>query len=468
VLTGSKIQNQILKREKMKQVDVLVIGGSAAGIVAATTARNFYPGKQVTLVRKENKMLVPCGIPYMFGTLDTSEKNVVPDMVLENGKIDLAIGEAVSVHQENKTCTLEDGSKIGFEKLIFATGSSPVRPQWLQGIDLENVFFIPKNKEYLDNESRIFADCKKVVVIGGGFIGVEMADELVKAGKDVTIVELLPHVLSLAFDKELASRAEEALLARGVKLTCGKKVQKILGETKVTGVALDDGTVLDTDAVILSVGYHPNSDLAKEAGLAVNKMGFIKVDEYMRTDNPDIFAVGDCAEKFSFITRTPKRTMLASTACAEARIAGMNLYKLSTVRAFNGTISIFCTAIGEDAFGAAGVTEDLAKERGFEVITGMFEGIDCHPGSLPGTHKQLVKLIASKDSGIILGGEVFGGRSVGELTNLIGFIVQNRMTVEGVLTSQIGTHPLLTGPPTAYALIKAAEMIAIKRNSYLS
>ncbi len=451
----------------MKKADVLVIGGSAAGIVAATTSRNFYPDKKVVLIRKEKKVLVPCGIPYMFGTLGSSDKNIMPDKILENGDIELIIDEAVSVDQENKTCTLTEGSIIGFEKLIVATGSSPVRPQWLAGIDLKNVFIIPKEKEYLDKESLILGDCKKVVVIGGGFIGVEMADELVKAGKDVTIVELLPHVLSLAFDAELASRAEDALIARGVKVCSGKKVNKIIGEGKVTGVLLDNGEVLDTDAVILSVGYEPNSQLAQEAGLAINKFGFIKVDEYMKTENPDIFAVGDCAEKFSFITRTLKRTMLASTACAEARIAGMNLFKLSTVRSFNGTISIFCTAIGKDAFGSAGVTEDLAKERGFEVITGMFEGIDCHPGSLPDTHSQIIKLIASKDSGIILGGEVFGGKSVGELTNLIGFIIQNKMTVEGVLTSQIGTHPLLTGPPTTYALIKAAEVIAIKRNKYI-
>lgn len=449
----------------MKQVDVLVIGGSAAGIVAATTSRNFYPEKKVAVVRKEEKMLVPCGIPYMFGTLQSSDKNIVPDMVLHNSDIELILGEAVSVDKENKTCTLADQTAISFDKLVFATGSSPLQPQWLEGTDLENVFFIPKEKEYLDREAKTFAACNKVVVIGGGFIGIEMADELVKAGKDVTIVELLPHVLSLAFDEELASRAENALIARGVKVICGKKVKKILGEGKVcAGVLLDNGEILTTDAVILSVGYSPNSNLAKEAGLTVNKMDFIKVDEYMRTEHPDIFAVGDCAEKFSFITRTPKRTMLASTACAEARIAGMNLFKLSTVRSFNGTISIFCTAIGEDAFGAAGVTEDLAKERGFDVLTGMFEGIDRHPGSLPDTHKQIVKLIASKDSGIILGGEVFGGKSVGELTNLIGFIIQNRMTVEGILTSQIGTHPLLTGPPTAYPLIKAAEVIAIKRH----
>jgi NADPH-dependent 2,4-dienoyl-CoA reductase/sulfur reductase-like enzyme len=447
----------------MKQIDVLVIGGSAAGIVAATTARSFYPEKSVTLVRKEEKVLVPCGIPYMFGTLGGSEKNVVPDQVLAGAGVDLVVGEVVLIDQEKKICGLADGSTLQFEKLVFATGSSPVHPGWLEGADLANVFFIPKNKEYLDRQSVELESCRKVVVIGGGFIGVEMADELVKAGKEVIIVELLPHVLSLAFDEELATKAEDALRKRGVKIICGRKVQKIQGDEKVSAVLLDDGETLDADAVILSVGYQPNSELAQSAGLAVNEIGFIRVNEYMRTENPDFFAVGDCAEKFSFITRTPKRTMLASTSCAEARIAGMNLYKLSTVRSFTGTLSIFCTAIGDEAFGAAGVTENLANERGFEIVTGMFEGIDRHPGSLPDTHVQIVKLIASLDSGIILGGEVYGGASVGELTNLIGFIIQNRMTVDAVLTSQIGTHPLLTAPPTAYPLIKAAENIARKR-----
>jgi len=346
---------------------------------------------------------------------------------------------------------------------VIATGSTPIRPSWLKGADMQNVFTIPKDKEYLDNFKACLGGFKKVVVVGGGFIGVEMADECNKAGKDVTLVEMMPHVLSLAFDPEFAIQAEDVLKGRGVKVKTGISVKEITGDKHVTGVALSTGETLDADAVILSIGYRPNSTLARKSGFEINKLGFIRVNEYMRTDNPDIFAIGDCAAKSSFITRTSKPTMLASTACAEARIAAMNLYKLSTVRLFGGTISIFCTAIGDTAFGAAGVTENLARERGFDILTATFEGLDRHPGSLPDTHKQIVKLIVSKESGIILGGGVSGGTSVGELTNTIGFIIQNRMTIDALLTAQIGTHPLLTGPPTAYPLIKAAELIAKKR-----
>ena len=135
---------------------------------------------------------------------------------------------------------------------------------------------------------------------------------------------------------------------------------------------------------------------------------------------------------------------------------------MSSVKTFSGTIAIFSTAIGDTGFGAAGLTEAQATKEGFEIITGFFEGIDKHPGALPGTHKQFVKLIVARDSGVILGGEVVGGLSAGEIVNIIGLAIQNRMTVSSILTAQVGTHPLMTAPPTAYPLIKAAECIVRK------
>jgi len=449
----------------MENTDVLVIGGSAAGIVAATTGKAFHQNKKVVLLRKEETVLVPCGIPYIFGSLENSNQNAVPDAVLTNAGVELKIGEAVFLDQENKICKIADGSEIQFEKVVIATGSEPAIPDWLKGADLENVFIVPKRKKYLDQFSKKLEQFRKIVILGGGFIGVEIADELNKSNKDITIVEMLPHVLSLAFDPELAIKAQDTLEARGVHVRSNSRVKELDGDKKVSKVILSTGETIDADAVILSTGYRPNVSLAQKAGLKIDEIGFIKVDEYMRTANKDFFAVGDCAEKHSFITSSLKGIMLASTACAEARIAGMNLYKLSTLRSFNGNISIFCTCIGETAFGAAGVTETLACEKGFDVITGTFEGMDKHPGTLPGAHKQIVKLIVACESGVILGGEVIGGESTGELTNLIGLMIQNRMTVDSLLTFQIGTQPLLTAPPTAYPLIKAAEAVAMQCRS---
>ena len=442
----------------MGKTDVLVIGSSAAGLVAATTGKRVYPDKKITVVTLMSKTLIPCGIPYIFGSVEKSDNDLLPaEKIFEANGIEFIVDEVLSINREKKEVTLKGGGSIGYDKLVLGTGSLPNRPGWLKGADLKNVYTVPKDKEYLDEMQANLSKAKKIVVIGGGFIGVEISDELNKTGKEVILIEKLPHVLSLAFDEDISTIAEALLKTRGVNVMSDLSVSEIYGHGGAEGVLLDNGTKIEADAVILSLGYHPNTKMAEKAGLSLTNNGFIRVDEYMRTADCDIFAVGDCAEKRDFVTRKLCPIMLASTACAEARIAGMNLYKLSAIKTFSGTISIFSTAIGDTGFGVAGLTENVARGEGFDIITGKFEGIDRHPGTLKDTHKQFVKLIVGKESGVILGGEVLGGLSIGELTNTIGLIIENRMSINSLLTAQIGTHPLLTASPAGYPLIKAAE-----------
>ena len=442
------------------ETDVLVIGGSAAGIVAAMVGKGCYSDKEFLVLRNQPAALVPCGIPYTFGSLESSDKDAISDGIYDKAGIKLVVDEATELDVEKKVCRTAAGGSIKFDRLVLATGSVPYVPGWLPGTDLKNVFTIPKDKRALDTIITTLADCTQVVVIGGGFIGVEVSDEIRKRGKEVTIVELLPHVLGRAFDAEIAARAEELLTTRGIRLKTGVGVKALHGENgKVGEVELQTGERIPADAVILAMGYRPNTQLAAKAGLPLNKMGFIHVDEYMRTSHPDVFAVGDCAEKRDFVTRKPSGVMLASTATSEARVAGANLYRLSVVKTFSGTIAIFSTAIGDTAFGAAGLTEAAARQEGFDIVTGSFTGVDKHPGTMPNAHSQTVKLVVARESGVILGGEVMGGASAGELTNLIGFAIENKMSVNSLFTAQIGTHPLLTAPPTAYPLIKAAEEV---------
>jgi pyruvate/2-oxoglutarate dehydrogenase complex dihydrolipoamide dehydrogenase (E3) component len=146
-------------------------------------------------------------------------------------------------------------TEISFEKLVLATGSIPVVPKWLKGTDLNNVFIIHKNKVYLAEMLIKLKDCKKIVTVGGGFIGVEMSDELNKKNKDVTLVEILPNILGLAFDKELAVEAEQILQDRGVKIKTGIGVKEIVGDKKVSSVLLNNSEKIQADAVILSMGY---------------------------------------------------------------------------------------------------------------------------------------------------------------------------------------------------------------------
>ncbi|MCK5130020.1 MAG: FAD-dependent oxidoreductase, partial [Clostridiales bacterium] len=164
----------------MKQTDVLVIGGSAAGLVSAMTTKANNNKKSVTLIRKEEKVMIPCGIPYIFGTIGTSDKNILPDAGLIKLGIDIIVDEVLSVDMESKTAKTKKGQVILYDKLILGTGSVPITPAWLDGVDKDNVFTIPKSKVYLDDLHKKIENVKKISVIGAGFIGVEVADELNK------------------------------------------------------------------------------------------------------------------------------------------------------------------------------------------------------------------------------------------------------------------------------------------------
>jgi NADPH-dependent 2,4-dienoyl-CoA reductase/sulfur reductase-like enzyme len=258
------------------KTDVLVIGGSAAGLVAGTAAKYFHPDKSVMVVRKEEKVMIPCGIPYIYGTVGTSDKNILPDAGLIGLGVTIRVDTVTDLDTKEKTVSTESGEQITYDKLILATGSQPSIPKWLKGTHLKNVFTIPKDKVYLDKLQQDLKGMKKIVIVGAGFIGVEVADELRKAGYEVTLVEKLPAILSLAFDRELADAAAEQLTAGGVVIRAGTGIQEILGKDKVTGALLDDGETLDADAVILSLGYLPNTELAQKAGMELNKFGFIR------------------------------------------------------------------------------------------------------------------------------------------------------------------------------------------------
>lgn len=441
----------------VKKADVAIIGGSAAGPMAGISCRRRYPEKSVILIRKEEQVLVPCGIPYIFGTLGSVEKNLVPEAMLAKNGIELIKDEVVDIDREKKSVAIDGGDVVGYEKLVLATGSVPVVLP-ISGLDKENVFIAKKDAAYLRKVLDAINSAKDIVIIGGGFIGVEFADEC-KKNRDcnVTIVEVLPYCLQLALDEEFCREAGEVLAERGIKALVNKKVEAILGDNKVSGVRLADGEELKADVVIVGVGTTPNTELAQKAGFQIGPTRAIRVDRYMRTltDN-DIFACGDCAEKFSFSSGRLSRLMLASIATAEARIAGANLF--DTRYSNRGAIGIFSTVIGERAFGSAGLSEAAARREGFDVVIGQSVAPDRHPGSIPGATPTKVKLVFSRDNGLLLGGGASGGKGVGELINVISACIQSNMTAYDVSLFQMGTQPCLTASPVVYPLVDAAEL----------
>ena len=438
----------------MKQADVLILGG-ISGIAAGISCRQHYPDKKVILVRKEGTVLIPCGIPYIYGTVGGPQNNVIPDGLLEKNGIELIKGEAVEVNREKKIVTLKDNESISYEKLIFATGSLPLIPA-IPGVEKKNVFSVKKEFDYLAGLLDEMRSIKNLVIIGGGFIGVEFADECRKGRNiNVTVIETLPHCLQTAMDNEFCTEAETKLTEAGVKILTNAKVEAIIGDDTVTAVKLSGGTEIKADMVILGIGAIPNTELAKKAGLRLGVKNAIKVNRYMQSHtDPDIFACGDCAEKQSFFTGRTIGIMLASIATSEARIAGANLY--SPVHQNPGVISAFSTMINGRAFGVVGLTERAARQAGINYVLGTAEATDTHPGGMPASSLIKVKLVFAKYTGELLGGSISGGKTVGEMVNLLSAAIMHRMTANDIYQFQMGTHPALTPSPIAYPIVNAA------------
>jgi NADH oxidase (H2O2-forming) len=445
-------------RDVMKKADVVIVGGSAGGIEAAITARKQYPSKSVIVVRKEEKALVPCGIPYIMGTLGSADKDVMPATLL--GDAELIIDEAISIDREAKSVATAGGETIGYDRLVLATGSRPVVPP-IPGADLSNVFTIRKEIDYLEQLQGALKQAKDVVIVGGGFIGAEFADECRKMGRDVTVVELLEHCLYLNCDEDFCIRIEDKMKEVGVKVNTTCRVKSIVGDKKVDYVECEKGLRFQADVVILAIGVAPNTELARDAGLEIGEQKGIWVDQYMITSDPNIFAIGDCAEKFCFFTGKPTATRLASVATREARIAGANLFQ-SRRRRNNGTIGVFGTMIADAATGVAGLTERGARELGFDLVIGEAAAVDRHPGAMPGARELRVKLIFDRNSARLIGGEACGGVTAGEIANVMAQAISGRMTWDDMAVAQIGTHPALTASPLVYQIVNAAEEAVAK------
>jgi len=378
-----------------QSTDVLIMGGSAAGLATANSINAWYPGKKVTIVRNVSYTVVPCGIPYIYGYLNLVEKNKISDDGFINKGFDFIIGNVIDVDRNKQIAKFADGSEMNYEKLVIAVGSDPVLPP-IEGINLENVFPIRKDLDYLQNLGQALEGIKDVVVIGGGFIGIEMAEQIkLKGDYNITLVEALPHCLLLSCEEEAGIKVEQELDKMGINIRTGISAKAILGTDKVEGVKLSTGEDIKADIVILGIGSKPDTDLAEKMDLKVDKKMGVIVDEYMRTSDKNIFACGDCTTKFSAITGKPAPIRLASVAAAEGMIAGSNLYDLK--RKTRGAVGAFATRVGNVSVGAAGLTEKMCIDNNVDYYVGEITSPDRHPGSLPGcTPDTKVKLIFNK------------------------------------------------------------------------
>jgi len=232
--------------------DVVVIGGSAAGLIAAKTAKLTHKGKSVLIIRKEEISLVPCGIPYIFSTLNNIDENKMGIDPIKKLGVDFLIEEVLSVDVKEKKVKTS-GNEVTYEKLIFATGSNPFVPP-IKGADLGGVYTIAKEYEYLKSIMKPLSDAKNVIVIGAGFIGVEVGDELRKEGKNVTLVEALDRVLPMALDEDISELVAAKLKDQGMDIRTGHTVSELKGEnSRIKSVVFQNGTEIPADAETVSL-----------------------------------------------------------------------------------------------------------------------------------------------------------------------------------------------------------------------
>ena len=441
----------------MKSCDVLVLGASAAGIAAGNAVKAYYPEKSVMLFRNVEKTVVPCGIPYVYGELKDIEKDVIPDESATSSGAELYTDEAVDGDLKEKVIKFASGEEVKYDKLILGLGSHPFVPP-LPGRDLKNVFTVQKDVNVMQNIFDAVNKSTNIVVIGGGFIGVEMGEQFNKIpGKNVTIVEMLPHCLLLAMEEEFAVMAENKLKDAGINVLTNASAKAINGTDTVESVELASGEKLPADMVLIGIGAAANVDLAQKLGLEVDmKMG-IQVDKYMQTSNPDVLAAGDCAAKVSFITGKPAPVRLASIASEEGLMAGYNTYASDKI-AMKGAVGAFGTKIGDRVFAAAGFTTGMCKMNNVEYYEGNFVGPDRHPAAFDDvTMDTKVKVIFRKSDDKLIGGDATGNLQAVEMANVISACIQAGYTVKDLATTQFATHPRLTGSPLGNHVCWAAE-----------
>ncbi len=457
---------------------VLVVGGVACGPKVASRLKRIKPEAEITIIEKGDLLSYgACGLPYYVEGLFSDIGHLVntPAGVPRNpeffksvkGVSVRSLCEATRILREEKQLevkNLSDGTieRLEYDKLVLATGGSPFSPP-IPGMSLENVSFMthPRDAESMPRDIAR-KHLGHTVIVGAGFIGIEMAGALIEYGVDVTMVEMMDQVMPGVLDADIALLGANHLKENGVNLVLGEKVMGLEGDTKVTGVRTDK-QLIPADMVLIAVGTRPNMKLAQEAGLACG-VG-ITVNEYGQTSDPDIYAGGDCAST-QYIQpgyKDPLYVPLGSTANKVGRIIANNIAGMKVP--FGG---ISCSSIVkafEITLGRTGLGEKQVKALGIDYITGVCAGPD-RPHYMPGAQQIIIKMIASKSDHKVLGVQITGKGDVSKRLDVAATVIRFGGTLEELTDIDFGYAPPYAPPldplaVAAHLLINKLDGIAI-------
>ncbi|MDW5300613.1 MAG: FAD-dependent oxidoreductase [Sedimentibacter sp.] len=435
---------------------VVIIGGGVAAKAFAIASLQINKDYEYTMIRNNERSPIPCGIPYSIGTLKDSTDNLSPDKEMIDEGLKLLIDDVNVINRANKTVETKNNGSFPYDKLVIATGSNPVVPPF-PGKELSGIYTIEKDLDKIVSLKKEVESANSIVIVGGGFIGVELADEISKfKDKKITLVELAPHCLSVAFEPNYSTEIENILRNKGVDIRTGISVQGFKGDKKVSSVEVSTGESLDADLVFLVIGASPNSAIAQACGLECDERKAVKVDAQQRTSDPDIMAIGDCASKVDLYTNGTSNIRLASIAAKEGRNAAYHLNNGKEILNPVGITNLFSTAVSGKYFGATGMTKQQAQNSGYSVIEIGVNEFNRHPGKLPGAAKYESKFFFSKDDLLLLGAQISGNEQVAEMVNVIGIAIQNKAYAKDLYAYNYGSHPMGTTSPNKYIIHQAA------------
>lgn len=428
---------------------LVVIGGDAAGMSAASQARKLKGPDELEILafeRGHHTSFSACGIPYFVGeVVDDIDALVVrkPEEFRERQSIDVRIRhEVIGIDLDERRVhvrDLENGSDFeeGFDQLLIATGAQPIRPS-LPGVDSRGVFGVQVLDDGVEIERFIESERpKKAVVVGGGYIGLEMAEAFVMRGLQVTLVELAPQPMS-ALDPDMGELVAEAIEKLGVTVKTGEGVTAFGSENGAVRSVVTDSGELDVDIVVLGLGARPNSELAEEAGIAIGVSGGIKVDRRLHTEVDGVWAAGDCTEKFHLVSRRPVAIALGTHANKEGRAAGINIG--GGYETFPGVVGTAVTKVCGIEVARTGLKEAEAEEAGFEFLTATTDST-TRAGYFPGASDIKTKLIVEKRSGRLLGAQILGEEGAAKRIDVLATALWNEMTVDDMLNMDLSYAP---------------------------
>lgn len=425
---------------------IIIVGGVAGGATAAARLRRLSENTEIILIeRGEHISFANCGLPYYIGeTIKDRGKLLVQTVkgMSERFNLDIRnLSEVICINPENKKVTiknLQTGEvyEETYDKLLLSPGARPIVPP-IPGLNENKTLFTLRNipdtdkiKKYVDIENP-----KKAIVIGGGFIGIEMAENLVDRGLDVTIIEKGNQIMP-PIDIEMASILHTHLKEKGVKLLLENGVESFTEQGKK--VVLSDGTEIETDLTILSIGVRPENELAKSAGLELGERGGMIVNEYLQTSNEDIYAVGDAVEVVDYINGTKAMIPLAGPANRQGRIAANNI--MGKKEKYQGTLGTSIAKVFDLTVATTGNNEKTLKCLGIS-----YEVVHIHPSShagyYPGAAPIALKLLFNKETGKILGAQAVGADGVDKRIDVIATAIKGGLTVEDLTNLELSYAP---------------------------